>query len=78
MSEKLDPKETVTFEELLMSNTITQEALINLLERNGLIKKQDLLEEIKRLKNLQACEIRQAGEKERELIEGFEEEDDDF
>jgi len=50
MSKKLDPKETVTFEELLMSNTITQEALINLLDRSGLVKKQDLLEEIKRLK----------------------------
>ena len=49
MAEKLGPKETVTFEELLMSNTLTQEALINLLEKKGLINKQDLLEEIKRL-----------------------------
>ena len=53
MAEKLDPREVVTFEELLMSNTITQEALINLLEKKGLIKKQDLLEEIKRLKKEQ-------------------------
>lgn len=50
MAEKLDPKEVVTFEELLMSNTVTQEALINFLDKNGLVKKQDLLEEIKRLK----------------------------
>ncbi len=35
MAERLDPKETVSFEELLMSNVYTQEALINLLERNG-------------------------------------------
>jgi hypothetical protein len=35
MSEKLDPKEIVTFEELLMSNVYTQEALINLLDQNG-------------------------------------------
>lgn len=49
MAEKLDPKETLTFEELLLGNTITQEALINLLERSGVINKQDLLEEIKRL-----------------------------
>jgi hypothetical protein len=32
MAERLDPKETVSFEELLMSNVYTQEALINLLE----------------------------------------------
>ena len=50
MAEKLAPKEVVTFEELPMSDTITQEALIYLLEEKGLIKKQDLPEEIKRLK----------------------------
>jgi hypothetical protein len=57
MADKLDPKETVTFEQLLMGNTITQEALINLLEKNGMIKKQDLLQEIKRLKNQQSYKI---------------------
>jgi len=36
MAYKLDPKEVMTFEELLMGNTITQEALINLLEKRGL------------------------------------------
>jgi hypothetical protein len=35
MADKLDPKEVVTFEELLMSNTFTQEALINLLVKKG-------------------------------------------
>ncbi len=51
MAEKLDHKETVTFEELLLSNAITQEALINLLDKKGLINKQELLEEIKRLRD---------------------------
>ena len=51
MAKKLDQKETVSFEELLMSNTITQEALINLLEKKALINKQELLEEIKRLRS---------------------------
>ncbi|MCX5913651.1 MAG: hypothetical protein NTV04_17145 [Deltaproteobacteria bacterium] len=32
MAEKIDPKKTAGFEELPMSNTIIQEALINLLE----------------------------------------------
>ncbi len=51
MAERLDPKETVSFEELLMSNVYTQEALINLLEAKGFIKKAELLEEIKKLRD---------------------------
>lgn len=53
MANKLDQKEVVTFEELLMSNTFTQEALIILLEKKGLINQQELLEEIKRLNDRQ-------------------------
>lgn len=52
MAEKLDIKETVTFEELLMSNTFTQEALVNLLKKKGIITKRELLEEIKLLKKV--------------------------
>jgi hypothetical protein len=43
----------VSFEELLMSNVYTQEALINLLEKRGLIDRKELLEEIRRLKSNQ-------------------------
>jgi hypothetical protein len=50
VSEKLDSREVVTFEELLMSNVYPQEALINLLVQKGIISKQELIEEIKRLK----------------------------
>ncbi len=50
MAEKLDPKEIVSFKELLMSNVYEQEALINLLEKKGIINKAELLEEIKRVK----------------------------
>lgn len=50
MSNKIDPKETVTFEELLLSNTIQQEAMFNILERKGLMNKKELLEEIKKLR----------------------------
>ncbi len=80
MAEELDPKNTVTFEELLMGNTITQEALVNLLEKKGLINKQELLEEIKKLKNKLDYKITngQTGERERELIEDLEQDDDDF
>ena len=52
MAEKLDPKEIASFEEVLMSNVFTQEALINLLEAKGIIKKSELLEEINRLRKI--------------------------
>lgn len=47
MAQALDPRETVTFKELLMSEVIQAEALINLLDRKGIISKQELLEEIR-------------------------------
>jgi len=53
VAEKLDPKEVVSFEELLMSNVYTQEALVNLLEKKGIITKAELLEEIKMLRDRQ-------------------------
>lgn len=53
MAEKLDPKQTVTFEELLMSNVYTQEPVVNLLEAKGIIKKIELLEGIKRIRHTQ-------------------------
>jgi hypothetical protein len=36
MAEKLDPKEVVDLQELLMSGIIQSEALINLLDRKGI------------------------------------------
>lgn len=50
MAKKLDLKEMVTLEELILSNVYTQEALINLLVKKGLITNNELIEEIKRLK----------------------------
>ena len=49
MAEKLDPKELVSFKELLMSEVIQSEALINLLDRKGIITKRELLEEMKKI-----------------------------
>jgi hypothetical protein len=40
----------VSSQELLISNTLQQEAIVNILERKGLIIKQELLEEIHKLK----------------------------
>jgi hypothetical protein len=48
--EKLDEKkELVSPDELLMSEVIQSEALINLLDRKGIITKKKLLEEMKRV-----------------------------
>lgn len=49
MAEKLDQKQTVDFKELLMSEVIQSEALINLLDKKGIVNKQELLEEMKRV-----------------------------
>jgi hypothetical protein len=53
MAEKLDLRETVGLEELLMSNVIEQEALVNLLVAKGIIKNAENLLAI-RDKNLAA------------------------
>ena len=49
MTEKLDPKQLVDFKELLMSEVIQSETLINILDKKGIISKQELLEEMKRV-----------------------------
>ncbi len=49
MGQELDKKQTVDLKELLMSEVIQSEALVNLLDRKGIISKQELLEEIKRV-----------------------------
>jgi hypothetical protein len=50
MAEKLDPGSTASREELLLSVIYTQEALVNLLEKKGIVTKKEMLDEIKRLK----------------------------
>jgi hypothetical protein len=49
MAQELDKKEAVDLKELLMSEVIQSEALINLLDRKGTISKEELLDEIKRV-----------------------------
>jgi len=64
MAEKLDPEETVSFEELLMSNVYTQEALINMLEVKGILKKSDCC---KRLRTCGKKKINEMGKSEFDL-----------
>ena len=56
MAKKLDPKETVDIEKLVLSEVIQMEALINILESKGILTREEVLEEIKRV----AAEMRKA------------------
>jgi len=47
IAEKLDPKLAISFEELLMSQVVQQEALTRLLVEKGIFTKQEVLEKIK-------------------------------
>jgi hypothetical protein len=49
MSEKIDPNEFVDYREALLSQVLTLDALIILLEKKGVISKEEVIEEIKKL-----------------------------
>ena len=49
MAKELDKNQTVDLRELLTSMIIQEEALVNVLESKGIISKQELLDEIKRV-----------------------------
>ena len=50
MAEKLDPKEIVTTDELTVSNMYVQEAIVNLLEKKGIMSRKEIIEEIQRIR----------------------------
>ncbi len=47
MAEKLNPRQVVTFEELLRAMMLEQDALRRVLVRKGLLTNEEVLEEIK-------------------------------
>ena len=47
MATPLDPKQIVSFEELLMSQVVQQEALTRLLVEKGIFSKEEFLEMVK-------------------------------
>ena len=49
MAKQLDPQELVSFKEMLLTEVITSEAIINLLDRKGIISKRELMQEMKRV-----------------------------
>ncbi len=50
MAEKLDPNELVTLDELALSNMWETSALVELLERKGVLTKQEVLDMIQELR----------------------------
>ena len=50
MAKALSGKQTVPLEEVVLAQAFEFEALLNILERRGLVPKAALLEEIKRLR----------------------------
>jgi hypothetical protein len=50
MAEKLDKKQTISMEELVVSQMWEMQALYNLLEKKGMMTKNELLEEIQRIR----------------------------
>ncbi len=50
MAEKLDPNEIVTLEELAISSMWEMAALVEVLEKKGVLKKQDILDAILELR----------------------------
>ncbi len=50
MAEKVDDKEMVTAQELISSIVYTQEAIVRLLERKGILTQKEVLDEIKKVR----------------------------
>lgn len=50
MAEKLDQNQVVTLEELAVSNSFEIAALVNVLERKGIVTSHEVLAEIKSLR----------------------------
>jgi len=50
MAEKLDDKEIVSFKEVIISEAVQSEALVNLLVKKGILTQEELIEEVIRVK----------------------------
>ncbi len=57
MAEKLDPNDLVTLEELALSTMWETSALVELLERKGILTKQEVLEMIQELRQREPTAI---------------------
>jgi len=51
MSKQLDPEQFEDIKEMMVYEVVLSEALVNLLDRKGIVKKAELLDEIKKIKS---------------------------
>ena len=51
MSKPLDPEQFEDIKEMMVYEVVLSEALVNLLDRKGIVKKAEILEEIKKIKS---------------------------
>ena len=51
MTKQLDPEQFEDIKEMMVYEVVLSEALVNLLDRKGIVKKAELLEEIKKIKS---------------------------
>ena len=51
MNKQLDPEQFEDFKEMMVYEVVLSEALVNLLDKKGIVKKAELLEEIKKIKS---------------------------
>jgi hypothetical protein len=49
MAKKQDSAETVPLEDVVLSNVFTQEAILNLLEKKGVVTKEEVMDEMKKI-----------------------------
>lgn len=51
MSKQLDPEQFEDIKEMMVYEVVLSEALVNLLDRKGIVRKAEILEEIKKIKS---------------------------
>ncbi len=58
MAERMDKRETVSLEELTLSNVYQLEALVLLLEEKGILTVDELIEKIKQLRAAKQTQVK--------------------
>ncbi len=58
MSERMDKRETVSLEELVLSNVYQLEALVLLLDEKGILTVEELVEKIKELRAAKQTQVK--------------------
>ncbi|HOF73219.1 MAG: hypothetical protein QM256_11870 [Pseudomonadota bacterium] len=51
MTKQLDPEQFEDIKEMMVYEVVLSEALVNLLDRKGIVRKAEILEEIKKIKS---------------------------